>query len=70
MRRPALTTRRPYKRAWTHEEALAYVREQRGEHFDPDMVDAFERSIDAVNGVRMRLADSSRDAERTLRQVS
>ena len=66
----ALTTRRPYKRAWTHEEALAYVREQRGEHFDPDIIDAFERSIDAVKGVRVRLADPSRDAERTLRQVS
>ncbi len=37
----ALTSVRPYKRAWTHREALAYVCEQRGKAFDPTLVDAF-----------------------------
>ncbi|SFB55531.1 response regulator receiver modulated metal dependent phosphohydrolase [Cohnella sp. OV330] len=37
----ALTHERPYKKAWTHEEAIAEIRAQRGVHFDPDVVDAF-----------------------------
>jgi len=37
----ALTSERPYKRAWKHEEAAAHLAEQRGKAFDPDVVDAF-----------------------------
>ncbi len=37
----ALTHERPYKKAWSPEEAVAEVRNQRGEHFDPEIVDAF-----------------------------
>jgi len=38
----ALTTKRVYKPAFSHEEAAAIIREGRGRHFDPDIVDAFE----------------------------
>jgi len=41
----ALTSDRPYRSAWTREEALAYVIEQRGRKFDPAVVDAFARSF-------------------------
>jgi response regulator RpfG family c-di-GMP phosphodiesterase len=37
----ALVSIRPYKRAWTHEEALAQLRMDSGKHFDPTVVDAF-----------------------------
>lgn len=37
----ALTHERPYKKAWSPEEAVAEVQNQRGEHFDPQIVDAF-----------------------------
>ncbi|MFC5403357.1 HD-GYP domain-containing protein [Cohnella soli] len=37
----ALTHERPYKRAWTHEEALEEIINQRGRHFDPRVVDAW-----------------------------
>jgi PAS domain S-box-containing protein/putative nucleotidyltransferase with HDIG domain len=37
----ALTSDRPYRKAWSHEKALAYIQEQAGEHFDPQVVDAF-----------------------------
>ena len=37
----ALTSVRPYKNAWTVEAALEWIKEQRGEHFDPTLVDAF-----------------------------
>lgn len=37
----ALTHERPYKKAWTHEEAIDEILAQRGVHFDPAVVDAF-----------------------------
>jgi response regulator RpfG family c-di-GMP phosphodiesterase len=42
----ALTSDRPYRRAWPHARALAYVTEQAGRHFDPMVVEEFVRSID------------------------
>lgn len=53
----ALTTVRPYKTAWTHEEALTYIRENRATHFDPEVVDAFLTNEERANGIRVRLAD-------------
>lgn len=37
----ALTSARPYKKAWPVEEALAYISQQRGGHFDPEIAEAF-----------------------------
>jgi putative two-component system response regulator len=37
----ALTSTRSYKEAFSHEKAVAIIREGRGTHFDPDMVDLF-----------------------------
>jgi PAS domain S-box-containing protein len=37
----SLTTSRPFRGAWTREEALVYIREQAGIHFDPAVVEAF-----------------------------
>ncbi len=36
----ALTSTRPYKRAWTVDEALTEIAAQRGKHFDPHVADA------------------------------
>lgn len=36
----ALTHARPYKKAWTREEAMEEIRKQRGRHFDPAVADA------------------------------
>jgi HD-GYP domain-containing protein (c-di-GMP phosphodiesterase class II) len=41
----ALTSDRPYRRAWTNENALAYIKEQSGKHFDPEIVDLFFKVI-------------------------
>jgi PAS domain S-box-containing protein len=38
----ALTHARPYKQAWSIGDALAEIRAQRGTHFDPRILDAFE----------------------------
>lgn len=37
----AITSDRVYKAAWPIEEALEFIRTQRGRHFDPQVVDAF-----------------------------
>ncbi len=37
----ALTTERPYKKAWTVAEARSYINDNRGKHFAPQIVDAF-----------------------------
>jgi hypothetical protein len=37
----ALTSVRPYKKAWTEEEALDFLVKQKGMHFDPALVDLF-----------------------------
>jgi putative two-component system response regulator len=37
----ALTSERSYKRAWTHADAVAQIREYRGSKFDPKVADAF-----------------------------
>ncbi len=37
----ALTNDRPYRKAWSKKQALAYLIEQKGKHFDPNIVDAF-----------------------------
>lgn len=37
----ALTHARPFRPAWPEEQAIAYLQEQSGAHFDPDIVAAF-----------------------------
>lgn len=37
----ALTSDRPYRKAWPVEEVHSYIQEQAGKHFDPQVVDAF-----------------------------
>ncbi|GAB1470864.1 hypothetical protein MASR2M66_17420 [Chloroflexota bacterium] len=41
----ALTSRRPYRDKWKKTEALAYIRDQAGSHFDPRVVDMFMHMI-------------------------
>lgn len=38
----ALISRRIYKEAFTHEKAVAHILHGKGEHFDPDVCDAFQ----------------------------
>lgn len=41
----ALTMKRPYKEAWPIDQAVAAIKEDAGIHFDPNLVDAFERVL-------------------------
>ncbi|MEW5829854.1 MAG: PAS domain S-box protein [Chloroflexota bacterium] len=41
----ALTSDRPYRKAWPKEKAVAYIIEQSGKHFQPEVVEAFVRLV-------------------------
>jgi response regulator RpfG family c-di-GMP phosphodiesterase len=43
-----LTSGRPYRQAWSHEEVIQYIRENNGIHFDPKVVDVFLNNIEAL----------------------
>ena len=42
----AITTDRPYRKGWSREKALSYIREQSGTYFDPQLVEMFLEEID------------------------
>lgn len=41
----ALTSDRPYRKAWSREKALELIQQERGKHFDPEVVEAFMEEI-------------------------
>ena len=41
----ALTSDRPYRKAWSDKDALDYIAEQSGKHFDPEVVEIFLKLI-------------------------
>jgi PAS domain S-box-containing protein len=41
----SLTHNRPYRQAWPRKKALRYIAEQSGQHFDPEVVQAFLRIV-------------------------
>jgi HD-GYP domain-containing protein (c-di-GMP phosphodiesterase class II) len=47
----ALTSERPYKAAFSADESLSIMREGRGKHFDPDLLDVFMDLADDVIGL-------------------
>ena len=53
----ALTSARSYKQAWPIERALDYVNRERGGHFDPAVVDAFQAKFAEFEEVRLSLVD-------------
>ncbi|AGA90467.1 response regulator containing a CheY-like receiver domain and an HD-GYP domain [Thioflavicoccus mobilis 8321] len=52
----ALTTVRPYKRAWAVSEAVQYIRSLSGNHLDPACVGAFLDCLDLIESVHRALA--------------
>ena len=53
----ALTSERPYKKAWPIEDACKFLEDGRGTHFDPLCVEAFLASKDQILDIRQRFKD-------------
>jgi len=45
----ALTTDRPYRKAWSREKTISYLREQSGKKFDPAIVDVFITKVATID---------------------
>jgi putative two-component system response regulator len=48
----ALTSARPYKPAWPLADAIAFIEHQAGIHFDPQVVEHFQRSLPQILAIR------------------
>ncbi len=57
----ALTTGRIYKEGMTHEQAVGIIEEERGTHFDPEIVQAFLEVQGEFRAVAQEYADRSND---------
>ncbi len=53
----ALTSERPYKKAWSLDDAMRFLEDGRGSHFDPLCVEAFLAGWEDVLEVRQRFRD-------------
>lgn len=53
----ALVTSRPYKHAWTTEEAIEYIKQESGSHMDPQCVQAFLSRIEDIKHIQSKYAD-------------
>jgi putative two-component system response regulator len=60
----ALICRRVYKAGMSHEQAVQIIMEGRGQHFDPDVVDAFLALGDEFQAVAIKFTDSKEDLEK------
>ena len=47
----ALTSQRPYKAAFSHDEAMRIIKEGKGTHFDPTLTDVFLENAEAFKSI-------------------
>ena len=56
----ALTTKRPYKEAFPNEKAFRIIKEERGTHFDPEIVDIFFAVQDQILDIKQQYQDDKK----------
>ena len=59
----ALISRRVYKPPFSHNKAVEIIKDGRGSHFDPDVVDAFLELEDAFRKTALKFADYEEEKE-------
>jgi len=62
----ALTSARVYRPAFEVDQAVSMIREERGKHFDPTVLDLFLDSLDEVLAIRDRFAPDGAYGHQTL----
>ncbi len=53
----ALTSKRPYKEPWPIEKAVNLLKEEKGEHFDPECVEAFLNRLDEALKIKEKYSN-------------
>lgn len=62
----ALTSDRPYKKAWPVDKAVEEIKKGNGSHFDPEVVDAFMRALPRILEVREKYMDGELTFDKVL----
>lgn len=55
----ALTTKRPYKPAFSNEDALMEIKKGEGSHFDPEVAGAFFKVLDEILAIQKRFQEET-----------
>jgi putative two-component system response regulator len=53
----ALTSERPYKKAWSVEDALEFIKSQSGKHFDPALPPLIEQELSEILAIKAQLSE-------------
>ena len=61
----ALTSERPYKKAWSIEDAVSFIKQNSGSHFDPKLVQVFEDVLPEM----LKIMAMYRDGPEPYRQI-
>jgi HD-GYP domain-containing protein (c-di-GMP phosphodiesterase class II) len=59
----ALSSKRVYKEAWEESETLKTMEQEVGQHFDPELMEAFLSSLDQARSARKRYPDEDEEAD-------
>jgi HD-GYP domain-containing protein (c-di-GMP phosphodiesterase class II) len=54
----ALTSERIYKDEWPEEKVLQHIRDQKGKHFDPELVDIFFSIYDVLRAIKNKYSEN------------
>ncbi len=60
----ALTTDRPYKKAWSFDEAMCEIKKLSGKNFDPDIVKAFVKILPKIQKLSDQIMQQHHEAEK------
>jgi putative two-component system response regulator len=58
----ALTSERPYKRAWNVEEGKDFITDNAGTHFDPELARLFIEILPEILAIKKKYVDDGEDA--------
>ena len=64
----ALISKRVYKPPFPHDRAVAIIKEKRGTHFDPDMVDTFVEIAETLRKIALEFADCDEESDMLSRE--
>jgi putative two-component system response regulator len=55
----ALTSNRPYKKAWAIEDAVSFIEQTAGKHFDPALITPFKAVLPEIEAIMKRYAEEN-----------